>query len=202
VKNKTRAFIKRAITITLIATLIGLVIGIALANLDQDGRFTSWRLINSFVKFRHISNATTGSIQAESTDNKIYSHTNATSTEDCGGWSEKTCPMNTLLNEKITIEKGTCVIEGNKYPKNPAGKVVECVRTTGDTGDGIYVITYYALLDDGSIWIWKYDNFRALIRFPIVATFYGLLMGIFLSIFFYFLEKRNNRTQITIVSEK
>ena len=169
-------------------------------NLNQDSRFNLWRPIMSSVKFKHIISATTGSIQAEAGNNKTYSHTNSTSTEDCSGWSEKTCPKNALLNEEITIKKGTCVIEEIKYPKDPAGKVIECVRTTGDTGDGIYVITYYTLLDDGSIWTWKYDTLSAQLYFPTVATFYGLLVGILLSSTYYFLEKRRNKTRVSMVS--
>jgi hypothetical protein len=193
--------VKKTILIRVsIGTLIGLVIGIALWILNQDARFTPWRLINSPVKFEHITDASTESIFAETVDNKIY-HKDLNSETDCSQWTEKTCPPIYLYNPSMTREKGTCLIQGIKYPKNPSDNVIECVRATDNTGDGIYIITYYALLDDGSIWVWENDSFRTALL-PIMFMCFGPLVGFLLSLGFYYLEKRKNRTQTTEVSDK
>lgn len=167
--------------------VIGTVLGSGFVILDTAGAFSpysqaSWELIESPIKFNHIADATTRKIWAVTGENKYY----CLGFPGCDQWTEtEEVSVNSHKEyDRTTISKNTCKSDVIiKYPRDPQGDVVECALTTKYFGVETKSIVYHALLDDGSIWVWRSSGpwYVGLGMFiMLVSPFIGLVLGLIL----------------------
>jgi len=158
------------------------ILGISFVVLDKAGAFSkaSWELIESPIRFKHIADATTRKVWAVTDNNKYY----CLGFPGCDQWME-TGKVSVNSHEEYdhtTISKNTCKSDVFiKYPRNPQGKVVECALTINYFGVETRSIVYHALLDDGTIWVWKSNGpwYVGLGMFiMLVSPFIGLVLGL------------------------
>lgn len=136
--------------------LIGVVFGFGFVALDETGAFTgaSWELMESPFRFEHIADATTQKIWAITEENKYY----CLGFPYCDEWTETEAVSVNSHEEpgRTIITKDTCKPYGKiKYPSDPKGNVIECARASESIQIEAHSIVYYALLDDGTIWVWR-----------------------------------------------
>jgi hypothetical protein len=174
-----------------------IILGIAIGTLfeygfvvfDEAGAFGggSWKHLKSPLKFEHISNVTTLTIWARTEENKLYKQRYCLSDSNCNQWIETNEVVVDPLeeNQLDAINKYTCTPHGLKYAPDPHGKVLECALATKYWSVEIRDIVYYALLDDGTIWVWSssgpwYVDFEVFMALgaPILGIALGLLMYI------------------------
>ena len=166
--------------------LIGTVLGSLFVILDTAGAFSfdpraSWELKASPINFEHLADATTRKVWAVTEDNEYY----CLGFPGCDQWTE-TEEVSVNSHEEYdhtTISKNTCKSDVIiKYPRDPKGDVVECALTIKYFGVETRSIVYHALLDDGTIWVWKSSGpwYVGLGMFIMVAfPFIGLFLGFF-----------------------
>ena len=145
--------------------MLGIAFGFAVAKLltvpINQGAFVFWKSLNGPYKFIEIVDANSKTVWAQTNDGKIYyRNTRCSLPSDCGDWTETSVVDNNFDDNpwERPMEKMTsCQTEGEKYPKDPSGKVVECavVRVFG-AEFGLRI--YYVLLEDGSIKFWKHSG--------------------------------------------
>lgn len=175
------------IGLMLLGFLIGIVFGVDFVQLDDAGAFGggSWKRLESPLKFKHISSATTLTIWATTEENKLYKQRYCLSDANCNQWVEsKEVFVDPLEeNELETINKYTCTPRGFKYPLDPHGRVLECALATRYRSLETKNIVYYALLDDGTIWVWSSSGplyfglgMYMILVAPIVGSVLGLLI--------------------------
>lgn len=169
---------------------IGIALGFSFVVLDEAGAFTpakfipaKWELLESPIKFTHIADATTRKIWAITEENKYY----CLGFPDCENWTE-TEEVSVNSHEEYdhtTISKNTCKPDGIlKYPRDPQGDVVECALSTKYFRTETRSIVYYALLVDGTIWVWKSSGpwYVGLGMFiMLVSPFIGLILGLLMN---------------------
>lgn len=137
-------------------TIVGVVFGFGFVALDEAGAFTqaSWELIESPIRFNHIADATTQKIWAITEENKYY----CLGFPYCDEWTETEGVSVNSHEEpaRTVITKNTCKPDGRiKYPSDPKGKVIECALSIEYFHIETRSIVYYALIDDGTIWVWR-----------------------------------------------
>jgi len=166
--------------------VVGVVLGCLFVTLDTAGAFSSdprasWEIIESPIKFNHLADATTRKIWVVTEDNKYY----CLGFPGCDQWIE-TEEVSVNSHEEYdhtTINKNTCKSDVLiKYPQDPKGDVVECALTIKYFGNETRTIVYHALLDDGTIWVWKSSGpwyvglgMFIILVFPLI----GLVLGLF-----------------------
>lgn len=160
--------------------VIGIALGYSFVALDEAGAFTqtSWELVESPIKFKHIADATTEKIWAITEENKYY----CLGFPDCDSWTEteKVFVNSHEEYDRTIINENTCTPDGI-YPADPTGNVVECALSTVYFGIETRSIVYYALLDDGIIWVWRssgpwYVGLGMFVLF--ISPFIGLILGL------------------------
>jgi hypothetical protein len=154
--------------------------------LDDAGAFGggAWKLIESPIKFEHIAQANTRTIWAKTEDNKFYyKDIYCPGRSDCDQWIEIKEESIDRGEEagSLTINKDTCIPNGIKYPRDPHGIVVECALAEKSVSVDTRYIVYYALLDDGAVWVWEssgpwYVTFD--LWFIVFSPFIGLILGV------------------------
>jgi hypothetical protein len=175
------------------------ILGISFVVLDKAGAFTqaSWKLLDSPLEFEHIADATTRKVWVVTDDNKYY----CLGSPGCDQWmeTEKVSVNSHEEYDHTTISKNTCKSDVFiKYPRDPQGNVVECAFSIVYFGVETRWIAYYALLDDGTIWVWKSSGpwYMGLGMFiMLVSPFIGLFLG--LIAFRVFEKRQNNRDKVT-----
>jgi hypothetical protein len=163
--------------------IIGVVFGFGFVALDEAGAFTqpSWELIESPIRFNHIADATTQKIWAITEENKYY----CLGFPNCDEWTETQAVSVNSHEEpgRTIITKDTCKPYGKiKYPSDPKGNVIECARSSKSIQIEAQSIVYYALLDDGTIWVWSssgpwYVGFGIFVELfcPLAGLFFGFV---------------------------
>jgi hypothetical protein len=183
--------------------ILGIVAGIGFLHYQNTGAFTKWQLLESPVKFTHIVNGNTGTVWAQSADGTLYVRNLNCTWEKCDFWTETDAVPEDALspNEGVSIrnicnfESGD-VIEGSVKPKKQPGNVVECVLARGAMYETSWIV-YYALLDDGTIWNWKYtSDMYALLYTILISVFVGVVLGI-LACLVAFIIKITRRKRLT-----
>lgn len=182
--------------------ILGIVAGIGILHYQNTGAFTKWQLLESPVKFTHIVNGNTGTVWAQSADGTLYVRNLNCPWEKCDFWTKTgAIPDDAISPHEGVSIKNTCsfesgdVIEGSAKPEKQHGNVVECALARGGMYESSWIV-YYALLDDGTIWNWKYtsDMYASLyIRFISVVA--GVIFGIFASLIVFIIRTiRRKRT--------
>lgn len=183
--------------------VIGVVLGGGFVILDTAGAFSpysqaSWELIESPIRFKHIADAATRKVWVVTEDDKYY----CLGFPGCDQWTE-TEEVSVNSHEEYdhtTISKNTCRSDVIiKYPRNPQGNVVECALTIKYFGVETRSIVYHALLDDGTIWVWKSSGpwYVGLGMFiMVVSPFVGLVLG--LLVYRTFRKYQQNRIEVYV----
>ncbi len=193
------SFLGRLIQLGFIAfgVLVGTIFGSLFIILDTAGAFspysqTSWELIESPIRFKHIADATTRKIWAITEENEYY----CLGFPGCDQWTE-TEEVSVNSHEEYdhtTISRNTCKPDVFiKYPQDPSDNVVECALTIKYFGVETRSIVYHALLDDGTIWVWKSSGpwyvglgMFIMLAFPLAGLIFGVIA-------FKFFEKHQSR---------
>lgn len=180
-----------------VGIVVGCILGYIFVVLDEAGAFSkaSWELLDSPLKFQHIVDATTRKVWAKTEENKFY----CLGIPDCDQWTEtEEVSLNSHEEyDHTTISKNTCKPDGIiKYPRDPQGNVIECALSTVYFGVETRSIVYYALLDDGTIWVWEssgpwYVGFGMFVQ--VLFPFIGLILG--LQAFRVFDKHKTNRNK-------
>jgi hypothetical protein len=167
---------------------IGILFGYCFMALDEAGAFGggSWKLLESPIKFKHIAQATTRTVWARTENNRFYfKDIHCPSYSDCDSWIEikETSIDRGLEPGIVVINEKTCTPVGIKYPRDPYGNVIECALAKRGSSVDTMDIVYYALLDDGTIWVWDssgpwYVTFD--MWFLLFSPFLGLVLGVFM----------------------
>ena len=164
----------------------GAIFGSLFVILDTAGAFSSdprasWDLVESPIRFKHLADATTRKVWAVTEDNRYY----CLGFPGCNQWTE-TVDVSVNSHEEYdhtTISQNTCKSDVIiKYPRDPQGDVVECALTIAYFGVETRSIVYHALLDNGTIWVWKSSGpwyvglgMFIMLAFPLI----GLVLGLF-----------------------
>jgi hypothetical protein len=156
-KNYLQSFL-----LFILFSVLGIASGFVVAKLltapINQGAFIFWKSLNSPYKFTEIVDANSQTVWAQTNDGKIYyRHARCSLPSDCDGWIETSVIDNNFGDnpwERPMERMTSCQTEGEKYPKEPSGKVVECAAVQV-YGAEFGLRIYYALLADGSIIFWK-----------------------------------------------
>ena len=170
----------------------GFVVGFSIEFLPSTGMFTSWKLLDSPVKFEKIADINYYGVWAQTTDSKLYlwEFWCYKSPKTCKRWVEtENIPSDAQKSSDPRMNnRGPCP-KSDKLPKRIPGKVVECALTSFWPG-----YAYVTLLEDGTIWEWS----------PPVGTDYpiislqigpsiGLGLGLIAGVFFLIFRRRENK---------
>lgn len=181
-------------------SFVGLVAGIGILYFQGTGAFTSWQLLDSPVKFTQIVNANTNTVWAQSVDEKLYSRILECPLEKCDTWVEtKAVPDDAHSAPNEGIKKGgTCDLGESYTPKKQPGHITECYLVQMGMYETSWTV-YYALLDDGTIWYWKYtsDAFE-IISIPLISILTGIILGVIAGIVGFIVRKKNKRMSTSI----
>lgn len=181
---------------------LGLAIGYGVGNLryylGSEGFFSSWTLLDGPQHFEKINDATRIQVWAQTSDGKLYYFpTNCAVQADCNKWIETPQVPDNIHTDVFPpeepVERGVpCPSSGYKYLKNPPGNLVDCARVIAPGMDIMPgTLVYYALLDDGKIWMWSisgsmYDR----LLYVVLCSCPGLLLGITTFIIYAILRKK------------
>jgi hypothetical protein len=166
---------------------IGIIFSYGFVALDNAGAFGggTWEPLKSKFKFEHIQSATTLTVWAETIEHKLYEQTYCLGNINCNQWTEtKEVVIGPGRDDgTVVINKDTCIPNGLKYPSDPRGNILECALATRYWSNETRDIIYYALLDDGSIWVWRSGGpwYVTLDMYTtLISPFIGLAFGVFI----------------------
>lgn len=174
---------------SIIGSFIGLLLGIGILILQGSDAFVSWKLLDNSFKFTHIDPiiSNESDIIATSQEGKTY-------LRDCDretgcSWS-KTEEVFQVVIDDWNKKGSTCQLSEWSTPKDPPGKVVECVFTSWAAGEGVGV-DYYVLLDDGKVWHWSQSS-DALgsLYFIFISAMAGAVLGLLAGISVLIIKKK------------
>lgn len=165
-----------------VGAIVGFILGNYFLDLQTSGAFVSWKLLDGQYNFTEIVDANSSMVWAKTSEGKLYSW-------DCQyhecTWTEvKNVPADAHetydgRGEQPLIKSNTCPTDESFSPsKKTPGKIAECAlgRYWGiDTG----YVSFYALLEDGTIWSWKHlnDVFNATMFIIPFSVLDGILVG-------------------------
>jgi hypothetical protein len=177
--------------------IVGIIAGIVILYFQNIGAFTRWQLLDGSAKFTHIVNGNTSTVWAQSSDGKLYVRNLNCVWEKCDFWTEtESVPEDAMApHEGISISS-TCSVESGVKPKKQPGNVVECALARGAMYETSWIV-YYALLDDGTIWYWKYtSDLYAFLYTIFTSLLAGVILGVLTSlvIFIIRIKRRKNLT--------
>jgi hypothetical protein len=170
----------------LLFSVLGVVLGYGIAKILSDpfeeGVFAVWRPLNSRYTFTQILDANSTRIWARAEDGKIYTRmTYCIPGSNCGAWTETPAVKNDFDPsgwELRMVKSASCQENDWKYPRDPSPQVVECAAVY-ISGAEFGARIYYALLEDGSIKVWKHSS--SMMQDGLLylfVMFIGLLLGI------------------------
>ena len=156
---------------------------------ENLGLFIKWNKLNSSITFVEIIDAIPDKVLAKTSNEEIYlwdSSANCLEEALCNQWvKQETTPLlsenRDSLYEPLLIKQGTCsgIYEKFKSFKDPSGEIINCYFTTGDESYPIGS-SYYALLTDGTIWVWSNigeDEFGVLTVIYSLSIFFSLTIS-------------------------
>jgi hypothetical protein len=174
---------------SILGSLVGLVAGFGILILQGSNTFVSWQRLDSPYKFQQIDASSFSKVIAKSFEGKTF-RLNCDA-EDCE-WVE-TQETPDIIYDEVTSKKGpSCQLSEWSTPKDPPGKVVECVFTSWAAGEGTGV-DYYVLLDDGKVWHWRQrsDAFGSL-YFIFISIVTGAILGSLVVMSVFIIRKKKN----------
>jgi len=151
---------------SIVGSVIGFSVGNNIHHRSSSGEFTSWKILDSTLKFEHIIDANTSMVWAQAANGKKYS------------W-ESNCQPQSKCNEWTEVDK----IPDDNHKNGVPEETVECALgwTQSVNGAG----GYYVLLSNGSVWYWKVptgnDTISAIV---LISTLIGFIIGVVAGIVF------------------
>lgn len=177
--------------LTISSPVLGHFLGRMIGNSMDERRHLSqlnkpWKKIEGSYNFVEIIDANPETLWAKTAEGKLYYlEFNCSESGECVQWVETKDIPSDIHNygpesAERPLERGkTCPSTGGPYPK-PSQKVVECVLNAYMTV--VYIGTYYALMDDGTIWYWNVPAGNDSIDAADVYGLLGLVLGFVVSI--------------------
>ena len=164
------------IVFCILGLIVGIGIGFGFLFLKANGSFSFWNPLNSEYEFNKIVTADAQTVWARASNGKVYSWNTNCYHENCNQWIEaKEIPENDFesdTGEKIEINN-SC----NGVRKTPR-RVIECAHVLS-IGADYMVNVYYALIADGTIWMWENSGNSIEIQImPLCGGGFGIIAGI------------------------
>jgi hypothetical protein len=130
-----------------------------LSVLVQRGAFKFWRSLPSLASpATQIVNADPFSVWVQTADNQIFAaRTTCSKLDVCYQWL-LVQDANEIFPVQVasTVRKADCEDFDGQFPRNPSGKVIECIKTyQPGVPEGGGFTTYYALISDGTLKYWQ-----------------------------------------------
>jgi hypothetical protein len=167
----------------------GMVIGVGsgrvISYLSNEGFFTQWQLLDGSQKFEFGEDATSLSVWARGIDGKLYWwNFNCQTDTSCMKWVDANeIPEDIHAGLKQEMQKSGDCQSMHPSPQKLPGKVIECAN--GHSAFESSATTYYALLDDGTIWAWRHtSSMLADISISFIFAILGFVAGIITFIVF------------------
>jgi hypothetical protein len=181
---------------TVLGLVLGLVFGLGFVYFMNEGAFVSWEPFLAPTRFERILQATSRTIWVQASDESIYEGDILCQEEvDCQRWQiVERVPVHLPSFPEWPIKKSPdCGFHEFSFVKPLAREPVECVRAYFGGFDSSTTV-YYALLENGSISIWKNSssNIEALMIPFFSAVGIGIAAGMIGLI--YWLERRSGST--------
>lgn len=183
--------------------VLGLIVGVGIAYgfliLGGQGVFSSWELLKGDHQFEKIITADNQTVWAQASDGKVYSWNTNCYRENCDQWIQANeVPKNdSEYYSGETIDIGSSCGADDRV-RNAPGEVVECARVVVKMAD-FGTTVYYALLDDGQIWMWQHTGSNIEFEIaPICGGGLGIMAGIVGFIFF--MARRVTKSKQSTVS--
>jgi hypothetical protein len=166
-------------------SVIGFSVGNNIHHRSSSGEFTSWKILDSTLKFEHIIDANTSMVWAQAANGKKYSwESNCQPQSKCNEWTEADkIPDDSHKNGGFMINKSNICPTSPSPPRDVPEETVECALgwTQSVNGAG----GYYVLLSNGSVWYWKAptgsDTISAIV---LISTLIGFIIGVVAGIVF------------------
>jgi len=153
---------KRRVANWLVSFLVLLNICIVsnfLSVLFQRGAFKFWKSLPSLSSpVIQIVNADPFRVWVNTNEGLVFSaHMTCVNDNDCHKWVlVKDIGEIYPVQAENTIRKTNCEGFDEQFPRNPSGKVIECIQTyQPGMPEGGGFSTYYALMSDGTIKYWQ-----------------------------------------------
>ncbi len=190
--NKIGAFLSRLVVFILFG-MAGMMLGFAVTgywvNLENSGMFVQWKLLDSPLKFQQFVYSNESEIWGYAENGRFYMYKTEfcqdTPGEACGKWIELDPHGKFVPEIKNVIGSGCKAVYDyylveSRYPPQTEASPLECMITQvhhpffGTTG-----LTYYVLLDNGQVWMWKHKpDLINSFKITVYGTLAGLLAGI------------------------
>ena len=197
----------------ILGVILGCIVASLSVSLSKNGAFISWKMLDSKLKFKDIAAANSYEVWAKTSDDKLYvwrfknaNNSNCNDSSKCNQWVET--PNITRYSPEFGEErsadfKDSCsfiltVLHDFPLQKEPPGKVVKCARAAFLWHEYSRV-ALYALMDDGTLWHWLYEErvfvpeIAIVCKGPLVGLIFGLIFfGTFMIIQSRIKQKLNN----------
>jgi len=174
--------------------ILGVFAGIIVNGIYSTGMISTWELIESPFKFSNIVSADTITIWAKSTEGTIYKWDLVECFEenDCAWKENEEIPFRRDNFEGSFSKFGnTCQFDEYITPRNEPGSVIQCALTYMD-GYDLSQATYYALLDDGTIWFWMHSRGSLNLKlFVLTWSLTGMALAVVAGLILRFLATRS-----------
>ena len=193
------------IVFSVLGNAVGFGIGYIVTILNNEGLFISWKQLDSHLEFEKIADVTSQTVWARASDGKLYSwDSNCDRETKCNRWVETKGIPNIIYGgpEQPMIKNDSCQIRKFRFIGKLPGNLLECAQGSF-LGFDSETTVYYALLDDGTIWTWRFSRSMIVdIFLTILFSFGGLVLGIL--VFFVFMIRRSgeNKTKAIIKSNQ
>ena len=156
--QETRSRINNWLVSSLILVSICIVSNV-LSVLLQRGAFKFWRPLPSLSSpVTQIIDADPFRVWVRTADNQMYTaHMTCSNDKDCHKWALVIdADAINSVQAPYTIRKANCEGFSRQFPKNPPGKIIECIETyQPGMPEGGGFRTYYALRSDGTVEYWQ-----------------------------------------------
>jgi hypothetical protein len=135
------------------------IVSNVLSVLLQRGAFKFWTPLPDLSSpVTQIVDADPFRVWVKTVDNKMYTaHMTCSNDKDCHTWAlVKDVDEIHAIQAPNTVRETNCEGFDRQFPKNPSGKVLECIETYQPAmPEGGGFRTYYALMSDGTVEYWQ-----------------------------------------------
>lgn len=183
---------------------LGSAVSKGIIHLYRSGMFVSWELLNSPIGFTRIADATPDTVWAQTVDDNLYYwNTYCESQENCNRWIEvKDISKELITSYKSSMtESNSCEGLSKQFSllKEPPGAIVQCSFTKFDERIFPEKNSYYVVLTNGTIWVWRYTDLFVdkLLFIPLVCEFVGFILS--LAIFVFLLIRKRDVVQRQLI---
>ena len=176
----------------ILGIIIGVGVGYGILILDTNGMFSSWEPLDGNQQFEKIVSADNQTVWARVVDGKVYSWNTNCYQENCNQWIE----AEDIPDSMDSLEIGdSCKMDEYFLAREPRSNIIECARVDIQFVD-VWGTTYYALLDNGKILMWKYSSNSIEVEvMPFISSPFGLAAGVLAFLFFTIRRSMKNKNR-------